>query len=98
MVAYRLRLDDVLMSTKNAKVEATDTVTVRVPAVGSPKGKTIPVELDVSAEGQRVLDAMVEKARAGTRAAWAPVLALGESRSAATRPPTAAADADDAAA
>lgn len=80
MVSIRTRLDDVLLHIRGTKAEATDTVRVSVPAIGTEDGVAVRFAVDVSPEGKKVLEGMIEKASKATVAAWAPVLDLDETR------------------
>lgn len=80
MVSIRTQVDDVLLATSGKQVQATDTVRVSVPAVGSPDGGSKRLTFDVSHNGRTALRKMVADAEAATLAAWAPVLALQATR------------------
>lgn len=80
MVAVQSRLDDVLLSTRGKKVEADRKVTRTIPAMCSPTGKTIRIDLDVSEEGERELDKLDARFKAALIAAGEVYGKLAETR------------------
>lgn len=82
MVAVSTRLCDVLLATRRKRAEATKQRRVTVPGFGVPNGSSVRLDLDVSAEGETELNAMIAKAQKATVEAWAPILALRATREA----------------
>lgn len=79
MVAYRARLDDVLLP-KGKKVEASEKIPVKIPGAVMPDGKTLRTELDVSADGKAEWDKMLKKFESDIQAAVQPLLAVLNAR------------------
>ena len=80
MVAVQARLDDVLLSTRNKRVDATEQSTFSVPGLATDSGKAQRITVDHSTEGKKELEKMIKTAEAKTAEAWAPLLALADVR------------------
>lgn len=74
MATIRTRVDDVLYHLKDKKVEANSTQRVSVPGVAFGKTKARGFDVDVSDEGKKTLDRLVDQAKKDTEKAWADVL------------------------
>lgn len=61
MVAIHSRLDDVLLTLKGKKVEATHKATISIPGVLREDGRAKRTELDVCEEGERELEKFKER-------------------------------------
>lgn len=80
MVAVQARLDDVLLSTKGKRVDATETTTISVPGIATDTGKAKRITVDISPEGKKELEKLIKAAQEKTADAWAPLLALADIR------------------
>lgn len=81
MAYHRMRSCDVTFATSGEIVQATDTVTLSIPAFATEGGKkSSRVTLDVSEKGKTTLESLVNKAEDRARSAYSPLLEIVDKR------------------